>query len=293
MIDRAAERVAPLVLACLLGVGGCGNTPEPEPDGARYELRGTIVAADRERGTVTIDHEPVADFMGAMTMPFNVRDEWVFGAAEPEASISATLVVRGVESWLEDVVVRKSASAGAAAAAVIPAPDVGADVPAIDLIDQSGVTASLGSYAGQMYAYTFIYTRCPLPDFCPRMSEHFDDVFEAVAADPGRYGDLRLLSISIDPEFDTPEVLYDYGLRYLEEDGAAGFDRWRFATSTPQGIFEIGQFSGIRFRPDGTELIHSLRTVLVDRDGHVLQTFIGNQWEPEELLAAATAAAGR
>ncbi len=282
-VPRGAAALAVL----LMFVAACAGDPAEsadEPDAQRYELAGDVVASDRGSGTLTISHEPVANFMGAMTMPFNVRDEWVFDAAEPGASIKATLVVKGRESWLEDIVVRTPAAAGAAAAAVIPAPDVGADVPSVDLIDQSGGTLALAAYAGDYYAYTFIYTRCPLPDFCPLMSENFDTIFEAVEDDPARYGDLKLLSISIDPEYDSPEVLYAYAQRYLEEDVPEGFARWRFASSSPEGLHDLGEFSGLRFMPDGSEFVHSLRTILVGPDGHVIESFIGNAWKPEELL---------
>jgi len=293
---HAVPRHGLLAALLLVTVACTGESAEQaaERNIQRYELVGEVVAVDRDTGTVTLAHEAVADYMGAMTMPFNVRDEWVFDAAAAGARIKATLVVSGRESWLEEVVVRRPAAAGAAAAAVIPAPDAGAKVPSIDLIDQSGRTLALGAYAGEYYAYTFIYTRCPLPDFCPLMSENFDTIFEAVEDDPLRYGDLKLLSISIDPEYDTPEVLAAYGQRYLEDDVPEGFERWRFATSDPTGLHDLGEFSGLRFMPDQGEFIHSLRTVLVDPDGHVIRAFVGNAWKPDELLEAlASAVAAR
>lgn len=271
---------------------GAPAEPADDPNNQRYELAGSVVAVDRELGTVTLAHEAVADFMEAMTMPFNVRDEWVFASAPPGARLEATLVVSGRDSWLEDIVVRTPAAAGAAAEAVIPAPDAGAEVPSIDLLDQSGRTLALAAYAGDYYAYTFIYTRCPLPDFCPLMSENFDTIFSAVEADPVRYGNLKLLSISIDHEYDTPEVLAEYAQRYLEEDVPEGFERWRFATSDAEGLHDLGEFSGLRFMPDRSEFVHSLRTVLVDPSGHVMRAFIGNAWKPDELLEALAVAAG-
>lgn len=284
---HVAPRPARTLAALLLFAVACAAEPvEPVDDSTarRYELAGAVVAVDRDADTVTIAHAAVADFMGAMTMPFTVRDAWVFDAVAPGARITATLVVSGRESWLEDIVVRTPAAEGAAAAAVISAPDAGAEVPSIDLIDQSGRTLALAAYAGDYYAYTFIYTRCPLPDFCPRMSENFDAIFEAVEADPPRYGDMKLLSISIDHEYDTPEVLAEYAQRYLGDALPAGFERWRFATSNPAGLHDLGEFSGLRFMPDRSEFAHSLRTVLVGPDGHVIRAFVGNAWEPAELL---------
>jgi len=283
----ALVRLRGMALALLFVMAACTSEPaDPDAEfGARrYALAGDVVAVDRDSGTVTLAHEAVTDFMGAMTMPFNVRDDWVFAAAARGARLEATLVVSGRESWLEDIVVRTPAADGAAAAAVIPAPDAGAKVPSIDLIDQSGRKLELARYAGEYYVYTFIYTRCPLPDFCPLMSENFDTIFEAVEADPQRYGGLKLLSISIDPEYDTPEVLAAYGQRYLEDDVPAGFERWRFATLDATGLHDLGEFSGLRFMPDRSEFIHSLRTVLVGPVGRVIRAFIGNGWKPGELL---------
>jgi protein SCO1/2 len=278
--------VAVAVTAASFGCGGGETAPDEDPNARRYELKGEVVSVSRERQTITLDHEPVADFMGAMTMPFNVRDDWVFEAAAPGAQVTATLVVAGSASWLEDVIVRTPAAEGTAAEAVIPAPDRGAEVPAIDLLDQSGATLNLSAYRGDYFAYTFIYTRCPLPDFCPRMSENFDVIYRAVQAAPAQYGGLKLLSLSIDPEFDTPEVLSDYARRYLPDATPEQLANWRFATSTPTSLHDLGEFSGIRYRPDRAEFVHSLRTILVDPEGRVVQAFIGNSWEPEELLAA-------
>ena len=285
---RARSRRVALLMAFVLATSACGGSDDvaETSDTHRYELVGDVVSVDSEQGTVTLEHQPVADFMGVMTMPFNVREQWVLGAVVPGAQVKATLVVSGTASWLEDVSVRTPASEGAAAEAVIPAPDPGSEVPSIDLIDQSGAPLSLASYQGQYFAYTFIYTRCPLPDFCPKMSELFDEIHIAVGADPERYGGLKLLSLSIDPEFDTPEVLSDYARRYLPGTDPDTFERWRFATSTPTSLHDLGEFSGIRYRPDSGEFVHSLRTILVGPDGRVIAAFVGNSWDAADLLAA-------
>jgi protein SCO1/2 len=118
------------------------------------------------------------------------------------------------------------------------------------------------------------------------MSELFDEIHIAVGADPERYGGLKLLSLSIDPEFDTPEVLSDYARRYLPGTDPDTFERWRFATSTPTSLHDLGEFSGIRYRPDSGEFVHSLRTILVGPDGRVIAAFVGNSWDAADLLAA-------
>lgn len=286
-----------LALALALAVGACGGSdPEPEPQGPaaeRYALRGEVVSVNRDTGTVTIDHEEIPAFMTAMTMPFNVRDEWVFEAAEPGSRIQATLVVQDLSSWLESVVIISPASSGTAAEVMIPQAHPGAEVPAIGLTDQDGETLTLEDLRGSWYAFTFIYTRCPLPDFCPRMSEQFQAVARAIEAEPGRYGDARLFSISIDPEYDTPEVLRAYGLRYVDGTQDDPFDRWGFVRAEPADLGELAGFAGMRYMPEANEVVHNLRTILVDPEGRVVEVLVGNTWTPEELLRSlASAVAG-
>lgn len=273
-----------LALSLALTAVGCAGPEEPAASQIRYELRGEVVATDEPRGTVTVDHEAVADYMTAMTMPFNVRDRWVFEAAEPGARISAILVIEGESSWLEEVVINKASTAGEAMRAVVPSADVGAPVPDIDLVDQDGESISVSDYRGRPLLFTFIYTRCPLPDFCPRMSLNFERVFRGVEANPGQFGDVQLLSISVDPAYDTPEVLREYGVKYLEDQAPAGFERWRFATTDAPQLKTIAEFTGLRFMPESGEIIHSLRTVIVDAEGRVAKVYVGNTWQPELLL---------
>lgn len=273
------------VVAGLL-LGACGAADSKSEIARRYELIGTVVSEDAERRTLTIEHAAVADYMIAMTMPFNVPDAWVFDAAEPGAAVRATLIVQGTESWLEEVVLTRPATRGAAAEAVVRAANPGEPVPLIEVMNQDGAQFGLESYRGRYFAFTFIYTRCPLPDFCPRMSERFRSLFDSVEAESDRFADLQLLSLSIDPQFDTAEILRQYGERYLEAAAPEGFARWQFGSAAPAALKELGEFSGLRFMPDAGQLLHSLRTVLVDPDGAVVKVFVGNEWGPEDLLTA-------
>ncbi len=280
--------MTPRLCCCIVAVliaGACAAT-EPGSEGStlRYDLVGTVVSADAEHKTVMISHEAVVDYMSAMTMPFNVADAWVFDAAEPGARVRATLIVQGASSWLEDVIITNPAARGAAAEAVIRVAEPGVLVPVIEVINQDGERFGLDAYRGSYFAFTFIYTRCPLPDFCPRMSESFRSLFDAVEDEPERFRDLRLLSLSIDPLFDTVEVLRQYGERYLDNAAPEGFERWQFASAEPPALREIGEFTGLRFMPENGELLHSLRTVLVDPEGTVVKGFVGNDWDSEDLL---------
>lgn len=276
-----------ILAGVLLGVAACAPATEQagEPaDAVRYEIVGEVVQVSPDDGTVTLDHEPVEDFMGAMTMPFNVPDRWVFEAAEPGARIRATLVVEGDSSWLEEVVVRNPADRGAAAEVVVQQPHPGDPVPSVSLVDQSGREFDFDRYEGRWWVFTFVYTTCPIPDFCPRISGNFADVYRAIDADPERFGDARLLSVSVDPTTDTPEVLREYGLEYLG--GPEGFERWTFARAEPEPLRELAGFTGLRFLPENGEVVHSLRTVIVDPEGRAQVTLVGNRWTPAELLEA-------
>lgn len=298
LLGRGFLAATILVSAACGGVGTGGvDEPSGEVDGAssdapestqarRYELRGEVVEVQPERRTVIVEHAPLEGFMDAMTMPFNVRQEWVLDAAEPGSRIRATLVVDGDRSWLEDVILRKSAARGAAAAAVVPQPQPGDPVPVISLLDQDGVELSLQQYEGEFWAFTFVYTRCPLPDFCPWISKNFAALYGAIEAEPQRYGDAQLLSITVDPAYDSPPVLREYGLEQLGARGEAGFERWRFARADPQPLGHLSHFTGLRFMPEKGEVVHSLRTVLVDPDRRVVRIFVGNTWDPAELLEA-------
>lgn len=297
---RRGAVCAALALAAVLA-GGCDAPPEPasapspeaSADASRYELRGEVVEVQPDQGTVVVKHEAIEGFMDAMTMPFNVRQEWVLDTAEPGARIRATLVVDAERSWLEDVIVNRPPAAGAAAQAVVRKPEPGTPVPVIRLVDQDGLELTLDEYDGGLWAFTFIYTRCPLPDFCPRVSKNFAQAYRAIEQDPERYGDARLLSITVDAEHDVPAVLREYGLEQLGEEGAAGFERWRFARAEPRPLGQLAHFTGLRFLPEAGEIVHSLRTVVVDPEGEVVTTLVGNTWEAAELLQALEEAAAQ
>lgn len=281
---------APPLLAagCAAGEDAAGRTgaAEASPDAQRYELQGTVVEVHPEQGTLVVDHEAVEGFMDAMTMPFNVRKDWVFDSAEPGAELRATLVVDRDRSWLEDVVIHKAAAESPPAVFLVPQPEPGDPVPVIAMVDQDSRALDLDAYRGRFWAFTFVYTRCPMPDFCPRVSHNFAQAYRAIEAQPDRYGDALLLSLTVDPAHDVPQVLREYGLEQLGDAGSAGFRRWRFARAEPGPLAELAGFAGIRFMPDQGEIVHSLRTMVVDPEGKVVKAIIGNTWETADLLQA-------
>jgi len=244
-----------------------------------------VVAVDANAGMVTVAHQSIPGYMGAMTMSFIVKDQWAFKVLKPGQAISATLVIEGEHSWLEGLVVTEEGRPGSDSLA--PPGSVtsalGQEVPNFSLLNQDGQRIHLRQYHGKALLLTFIYTRCPLPDYCPLMSRNFAQIAEQVRRDPKLSASTHLLSISIDPEFDTPAVLRAYGRNYA---GALHpFDQWEFATGTPEQVRKVAEFFGLRYWTDSGQIVHSLVTALIGPDGKVVQVYRGNDWQPAQVTS--------
>jgi protein SCO1/2 len=236
---------------------------------------------------VIVAHEEIPGFMDAMTMPFDLRDEWPLKVLTPGQSIRGVLVVGGGESWLEEIVVTdapaQSGPEGKAGGPQDPAP--GLQVPDIVLVNQDGKQIKASDYRGRFLLMTFIYTRCPLPDYCPRMGEYFLTVLKAVEADPALSDKVRLLSVSFDPEFDSPRVLREYGAGWLGDRGAAGFKTWGFASGSAEDVMKLTRVFGLSYWRETNQIVHSLRTALIGPDGKLAALYGGNEWKPEDVVA--------
>ena len=262
-----------LTLAC----GACRHNEK------RYELKGKVVMVEREKHLVTVAHEEVKGLMPAMTMPFTVENDSDLDALAPDAQLTATLVVDGAHSWLEDLVIVQQASApNSAAPGMRVEPNQGDEVPNFALQNQDGKQIRFKDYRGKALLLTFIYTRCPLPDYCTLMSNNFAQIDRQLALDPNLYAKTHLLSISIDPGYDTPQVLRSYGAAHTERYDKETFQHWEFA-SGPQ-VKEAAQWFGLQYFPDNDQIIHSLRTVIVTPDGKVAKVYRDNTWKPEEVI---------
>lgn len=270
----------PLLL--LLLAAGCGK-------GREYELRGQILAIDRTRQEVTVKHEDVKGFMPAMTMAFKVRRPSDLEPAKPGDLIRATLVVGDLEAYLSTVEVTGHAPLGSAAPPVMSMLEPGERVPDAIFVDQDGNARTLADWKGRVLALTFIYTRCPVPDFCPLMDRRFAEVQEAIAADPALRGNVHLLSVSFDPAFDTPAVLAAHARRV-----GANPAVWTFLTGNRTEIERFGLPLGIAIVSDpasGSEIVHNLRTAVIDRNGRLVRILNGNQWQAAELTGVLETAA--
>jgi protein SCO1 len=270
-----------IALAALLA--GCGH--RASDNAQRYELKGTVVSVDRRGETVTITHQEIAGYMDAMTMPFKPKDSWVLDQAQPGNHIQATLVVDGLRSWLEDVIITQEAADPAAATTAAVAPQPGDVVPDFTLTNQDGRRIALHDYRGRALVVTFIYTRCPLPDYCPLMTSHFAEISRALKNNATSYDKTHLLSVSIDPEYDTPKVLREYGTKAVAETGDASFGHWEFATGKPDEVRKIAAWFGLQYWAEGGQIAHSLRTAVISPDGRLVKLYHGNDWQPAEIVA--------
>ncbi len=261
-------------------------------------MKGKVTEVDLVQKLLTLDHQDIPGYMPAMIMAFPVRDDQLLKVAAPGDEVTASLVItRDNRYWLEDLVVthRAPESARPSARASPPEPVPGAAVPDVGLVNQDGKRIRLADYRGRVLALTFIYTRCPLPEFCPLMSRNFQAAAKALAAEPALQARTHLLSISFDPEHDTPEVLRRYGRAFVG-DGPLPFAHWEFASGSAAEIRKLGGFLGLDFDPDQGMWVHNLRTAVVAPDGTLVRSIRGSDWKPEELVAdlrAAAAAAKR
>ena len=199
-----------IVIAILVACpAGCSAPPPPETV-RQFPLTGEVLAVKPDRSEVQVKHDEVKGFMEPMTMWFNIKDPRLLDAVAPGDLISATLVLTAEDSYLTGLRKTGSRPPGEASAPP-PAPadilPVGEAVPDITFTDEAGKPRRLSSYRGTYTLLTFIYTRCPLPDYCPRMNAHFAAVQRGLKAEPRLGRSVRLISVSFDPEFDTPDRL--------------------------------------------------------------------------------------
>ena len=254
-----------------------------------YDLKGKVVLVEKDKHLITIAHEDIKGYMPGMTMPFTVNDDWVYEIAAPGNQITATLVVDGTQSWLEDEVITEDSTPLSGAPPVEGAgPNAGDDVPDYGLINQDGKTIRLHDYRGKALLLTFIYTRCQDPNQCTLMSSNFAAIDKELQKKPELYAKTHLLSISFDPAYDTPKVLRSYGAAYTGRYTEETFAHWEFASGSPDEVKGIAKFFGLRYyhdTPNGTEqVIHSLRTAVIGPDGKIVKVYRGNEWKPEDML---------
>ncbi len=274
--------------------GGAGSAAAGELK--TFSIRGKIVSVDAAKGTLLLNHEAVAGFMEAMTMSYKLKDAGIISELHPGDRITAKLLVHkttdGYEDpMLDEIVVTAQAKPDYKPAVQYHVPTAGDAVPDFKLLNQDGHSIHIGQFKGRVVLLTFIYTRCPLADFCPRMNKNFAQIDKALGADPALYKGTHLLSISFDPKFDTPAILKSYGGIYTGG-GKERFAHWDFAAPPEEELNAMEQFFDVGVTPgDAGSLTHSMSTALIGKDGKVRAWYPTNEWTPEEVLAAMKSAA--
>ncbi len=279
MKRRRSTKVMVTLMMGLCVVGACRRSGTEK----RYDLKGKVVAVEPDKHLVTVSHGDVKDLMPGMTMPFTVPNEADLQILAPDDEITATLVIDGPHSWLEDLIITKQSANPAAMPAAVVAKE-GDEVPNFTLRNQDDREIRIEKYRGKTLLLTFIYTRCPVPEYCTLMSDNFAQIDRELGQDPKVYENTHLLSISIDPDYDTPKVLRSYGAAHTERYQNETFAHWEFATGTKEQVKEIAQYFGLTYFTEKDQIIHALRTVIVGPDGKIAKIYSGNEWKPEEVV---------
>ena len=270
-----------ILIAAAAAAGACSRAPEVR----QYEVRGQIVSLDAARREVLVDHEDIPGFMPAMVMTYKVGDAALLERKQPGDLITATLVVEEVDAYLSSMTTTGHAPIrNPGAGPAITDADLlktGDPVPDAALIDETGAARPLSSLKGHRVALTFIYTRCPIPDFCPLMDRHFGRIQQEIRSSPD-LADVRLVSITLDPEFDTAPVLR----KHAQAVGAAPAT-WTFLTGSRDEVLALAKRFGVITEPgeSAAVVVHNLRTALIDAEGRVAIVHSGNMWTPAELVA--------
>lgn len=252
----------------------------------RYALQGEVVAKNVATGEITVKHGDIPGFMMAMIMPYRVKNNpAIVQELQPGDRIAAVVVMGSDRSdyWLEDVRITDESARGQA----IPATGTrmlmpGARVPDVALVNQDGRTIHLSDFSGKAVLLTFLYTRCPMPDFCPRLSSQFAQIHDELKKTPADYAKTHLLTISFDPKYDTPAVLRKYGLRYLNGD-EGGFSQWDFASASPKDLRKIAEAFGLQYQEKDGQIIHTMNIALIAPDG-TMSKFWSTNWTGPELI---------
>lgn len=253
------------------------------PQIRQYELQGQILAVRPEVSEVLIKHGDIPNFMPGMTMPFKVCDAGLLAGKAPGDLVKAQLLVGENEAWLGAI--EKTGTAPLDSAASMPpaafvAPLMPGDsVPESTLVDHQNRPLTLPRRRSAT-VLTFIYIRCPLPQFCPMMDRRFAEIQRAVRADAALEPRTTLLSVSFDPQHDTPAVLGAHAAKVGAHAGT-----WRFATAPPDIVDRVAARFGVNVirEADGT-ITHNLRTVVIGPDGRVASVYDGGDWTPAQIV---------
>ena len=283
----ASSLLAFFVLAGCHSGQKAGTQASASPSYKVYKLRGKVVSTDAAKGEVTLNHEAIPGFMDAMTMPYKLKDASILGELHPGDVITADVLVSqdpNADMLLDHIVVVAQSKPDYKPAVFYHVPAPGDAVPDFKLRNQDGHAIHLSQFKGQGLVITFIYTRCPSPEFCPRVTRKFAALEKLLAAKPALSGS-HLLSVSFDPDHDTPERLRAYGATYIGSSAKNAFAHWDFAVPEKPVLTEMAKFFdlGITSNADST-ITHTLSTTVIGPNGRVVHFYPGNDWTVYDLM---------
>lgn len=273
------KRLSLLVLIVAL-LAGCAKKTENRQATkiTTYPLRGEVIKTMPREQSIMIAHEEIPNFMKAMIMPFKVKDTTFLSMVQPGDSVLATLAVSQTESWLSTISVIGKGTAPESQTGnetlLKKLFKQGEPIPDFEFTNQDNKKVHLADFKGKIIVLTFVYTRCPLPDFCIRMTDNFTKIQQSLKKDAALDGKWHLLTISFDPDFDKPSILKNYGKTY-----GADFSDWDFLTTDKKTLEEIGDGFDLTYERDqGGLFAHTLRTALIDKKGDLISVLRGNDW---------------
>jgi protein SCO1 len=290
------------IFAATILLPGC-HKPAPQDQSSTansqykiYKLKGKVMSTNAKSGEVTVNHEAIAGFMEAMTMPYKVKDPNILGELHPGDVITADVLVSqdaDADIVLDHIVVVAQGKPDYKPMSQYHVPAPGDMVPDFKLRNQDGRTISLSQFRGKQLLVTFIYTRCPMPDFCPRVTRQFAEIDRQLQADAAIYGKTHLLCVSFDPENDTPARLRAYGATYMGSDAKSAFAHWDFAVPDKATVDKMALYFDVGLTRDSEATItHTLSTTLIGTDGKVREFYPGNDWTVDQVLADVKHATG-
>jgi protein SCO1/2 len=264
-----------------------------------YRLRGKIVATDPAGGHITVDHGAIPGFMDAMTMAYKLVEPNVISELHPGDLITARVVVDEdaagpLNPRLDQIVVLARGRLDTRPTVQYHVPQTGDAVPDFHLLNQSGKQIHLAQFKGRILLLTFIYTRCPLAEFCPKMSSNFAEIDKELAKEKALRDHTHLLSVSFDPAYDTPTVLRSYGGAHTGKFTNEDFTHWDFAAPSLADLPKLEHYFDVGVTGDSADaasIQHSLSPVLIGKDGRVIAWYPTNDWKPSDLLVQVRQAA--
>jgi protein SCO1/2 len=285
----------------LMIVAGCKQespSPDPKPtepsaaDAKSYAARGIVKAIATDGRSATIKHEEIPGYMKAMTMELSVRNTNEFAGIAPNDEITFMLCVTDTDDWIEDVrFVAHHIGETTNGVIRFQAPNltlnIGDTLGDYEFTGEDGKTFHLSDFRGKAVVFTFFFTSCPLPEFCPRMNKNLAEARTLLGAQTNAPANWQMLSVSFDPDLDRPEVIASYGKFYRGGDT----NRWLFAVASTNTLAGLSPKVGLNFWREGGTISHNLRTVVLDADGKIFEQFNGNDWTAQQLAEAIAGAA--